>query len=63
MFSNSEQKVNDKKLEFLTYKSGFVMGLEKIVPGNADRIYHGEGPIIINFKETPGFVIIFTKII
>jgi len=56
MFTNSEQKLNDQKLEFVSYKSSLSMGLEKIITGNADRIYHGGGPIIINFKETPALV-------
>lgn len=38
------------------------MGLEKLIPGNADRIYHGGGPIIIDFKETPGLVCIIPNV-
>ncbi len=53
MFSNSEQKLNDKKLEFLTYDSGVSLALEKVLTGHGDRIFHGPGPIIINFRETP----------
>ncbi len=56
MFANSEQKLNDKKLEFLTYSSGLSLALEKIITGHGDRIYHGGGPIILNFKETPVLV-------
>ena len=54
---NSDQKFGFKKLEFLTYKNEFCMGLEHIIPGNADRIYHGPVPVIITFKETQEYVI------
>jgi hypothetical protein len=50
---NSEQKFNDQKLEFFTYSSGLKIGFEKIYPGQADKVYHGPGPIIVKFKETP----------
>ncbi len=50
---NSEQKSNDQKLEFFTYSSGLKIGFEKIATGQADRVYHGPGPIVVKFKETP----------
>ena len=51
--SNSEQSMNDQKLEFFTYSSGFALGCEKLFTGRADKVYHGPGPIMINFKDTP----------
>lgn len=47
------QKYNDQKLEFFTYSSGMKLGFEKISGGLADKIYHGSGPMIITFKDTP----------
>jgi len=49
----SEQNYNDQKLEFFTYSSGFKLGFEKIFTGRADKVYHGPGPILIKFKDTP----------
>jgi len=55
---NSLQKFNDQKLEFFTYESGLKIGFEKILTGQADKVYHGPGPIIVKFKDTPEIVII-----
>lgn len=50
------QSYNDGKLEFFTYENGFTIGLEKVLrSGLADKIYQGEGPILITFKETPSY--------
>ena len=50
---NIEQKFNDMKLEFFTFSHTLSAGIEKIAPGQAQKVYHGPGPIIINFKDTP----------
>lgn len=50
---NMEQRYDDQKLEFFSYSSGLKVGWEKISSGQADKIYHGDGPILIQFKETP----------
>ena len=49
------QAFNDKKLEFFTYENGITIGMEKVITGLADKIYSGDGPILINFKDTPGY--------
>ena len=49
----SKQSYNDQKLEFFRYSSGLKLGFAKIAPGQADKLYHGPGPILIKFKETP----------
>lgn len=46
-----EQMFDDGKLEFLTYQKEIYIGLEKISTGNAEKVYHGKGPIIIKFKK------------
>lgn len=56
VFKNSEQKFNDQKLEFFTYESTWKMGISKVTSGDTEKIYHGEGPIIIKFKDTPAKV-------
>lgn len=50
------QKMNDKKLEFLTYNSVFSLAMEKVSSGNANKVYHGGGPVVIEFNKTPDFV-------
>ena len=50
---DKQQSFNDQKLEFFTYDSGLTVGMEKVVTGLADKVYSGEGPILISFKETP----------
>jgi hypothetical protein len=57
MLENAVQSFNDQKLEFFSYSSGLKIGFEKIATGQADKIYHGNGPILIQFKETPEKVI------
>jgi len=49
IFKNAEQKFDDKKLEFFTFDSEWKIGN----PANAYKIYQGNGPCVINFKETP----------
>jgi hypothetical protein len=49
----SRQSYNDQKLEFFSYSSGLKLGFEKFSTGQADKLYHGPGPILIKFKETP----------
>ena len=51
--ANQEQKLDDKQLEFFTFDSGMKTGLEKVIGGLAKKIYHGRGPILMKFKETP----------
>ena len=53
----SEQLFDDKKLEFFSYKNGFEMALERVFTGFANRIFQGEGPIILNFRENRDFYI------
>lgn len=53
ILEQSEQQFNDQKLEFFTWSSGIKVGFEKIITGQADKIYQGPGPIIITFKPTP----------
>ena len=55
-----EQKVDDKKLEFFTYSSGFRMGFEKISKGGlANKVHQGSGPFILTFKDFSNIVIFF----
>jgi hypothetical protein len=49
VFKNSEQRFDDKKLEFFTFDSDWNFTNAKM----ANKLYHGNGPFIINFKETP----------
>ena len=49
IFKNSEQKFDDKKLEFFTFDSEWKVGNSN----NANKIYHGTGPCVIVFKDTP----------
>ncbi len=53
MLENAQQNYNDQKLEFFCYSSPLKVGLEKIATGQADKVYHGKGPILIEFKPTP----------
>jgi hypothetical protein len=53
LLEQSKQCYNDQKLEFFSYSSGLKVGFEKIATGQADKIYHGPGPIQIQFKDTP----------
>ena len=46
-------------MEFFTYSSGFKLGFEKIINGQADKVHQGTGPFIIKFKPTPYTVTIF----
>jgi hypothetical protein len=53
VFKNTEQKLNDQKLEFFTYTSTWKAGCFKVRAGEAEKVYHGTCPIILKFKETP----------
>ena len=53
----SDQLFDDKKLEFFSYKNGIEMALERVFTGFANRIFQGEGPIILNFRENRDFYI------
>ena len=53
-----EQSINDGKLEFFTFQSGASYDMEGILSGFAEKIYHGKGPVLIKFKETPSKVYI-----
>ncbi len=47
----AKQKIDDKKLEFFTYDNGFESGIDKIIGGMANKLYHGCGPVLIKFKD------------
>lgn len=53
VFKNAEQRLNDQKLELFTYSSTWKLGCFKVTSIDADKVYHGKGPMIIKFKETP----------
>jgi len=55
VFKNSEQKFDDKKLEFFSFDSDWSFSNAKM----ANKLYQGNGPYIINFKDTPVKVNIF----
>ncbi|CAD2111877.1 diacylglycerol kinase [Plasmodium vinckei petteri] len=48
----SEQKVGDGELEFVTYRTGWDLGLEFTVKGRGYRVHQGKGPWKIDFKES-----------
>lgn len=49
----NEQRYDDKKIEFFTYESGISLALEKVARGQANKVYQGEGPVLMTFKENP----------
>jgi diacylglycerol kinase (ATP) len=49
--SSGEQRLDDHQLEFFTYSNGLVTGMERMIRGLADKLYHGRGPIIMKFKQ------------
>ncbi len=55
IFKNAEQKFDDRKLEFFSFDSEWKIGN----PNNTFKLYQGNGPCKINFKETPLKVIQF----
>ena len=57
-----EQSINDGKLEFFTFQSGLSYDMENIMSGFAEKVYHGKGPFLIKFKETPEKVYNLIKI-
>lgn len=59
LLKDVEQSFNDQKLEFFTYSSGLKIGFEKISTGQADKVYHGPGPIVVKFKDTPERVLYY----
>ena len=54
--STTKQKFDDKMLEVFTFDNGLETGLEKVIGGQAKKIYHGRGPIEVKFIETPKYV-------
>ena len=48
-----DQSINDGKLEFITFQSGTTYNIESLISGFADKVYHGRGPVLIKFKDTP----------
>jgi hypothetical protein len=42
-------------LEVFTFDNGLETGLEKIIRGQAKKIYHGRGPMEIKFMKTPKY--------
>ena len=59
LLENTTQSYSDQKLEFFVYSSGMKVGFEKINTGHADKIYHGPGPIHLEFHDTPERVNIY----
>ena len=53
--STTKQKFDDKMLEVFTFDNGLETGLEKVIGGQAKKIYHGRGPIEVKFIETPKY--------
>ena len=49
--SSGEQRLDDHQLEFFTYSNGLVTGMERMIRGLADKLYHGRGPIVMKFKQ------------
>ena len=49
----SEQNYSDGKLECFTYEHGALLAIERFIKGNARKVYHGEGPFLIKFKDIP----------
>ena len=52
---NSEQKYDDKIIEFFTYGSGIKLALERFNGGYAQKLYQGKGPFIFKFKSEPNY--------
>ena len=52
---SNQQKFDDKMLEVFTFDNGLETGLEKIISGQAKKIYHGRGPMEIKFIKTPKY--------
>lgn len=50
---NSEQKYDDKIIEFFTYGSGLKLAMERYRSGFAQKLYQGKGPFILKFKSEP----------
>ena len=50
---NSEQKYDDKIIEFFTYGSGLKLAMERFTSGFAQKLYQGKGPFILKFKSEP----------
>lgn len=57
LFKNAQQTYNDQKLEMYTYSSTWKFGCFKVTKSDAEKVYHGEGPMMIKFKDTPPRVI------
>ena len=52
--ADQEQKLDDHKIEIFSFDNGLQTGFEKVIGGLAKKIYHGGGPILMKFKDTPG---------
>ena len=50
---NSEQRYDDKIIEFFTYGSGLKLAMERFTSGFAQKLYQGNGPFILKFKSEP----------
>lgn len=50
--ARSEQKLDDHQLEFFTYSNGLTTGLETMISGLANKLYHGRGPVLMKFTNT-----------
>lgn len=49
--ADKPQSFSDKKLEFFSFDNGLETGFEKVIGGQAKKLYHGEGPVLISFKK------------
>ncbi|MCQ2821176.1 MAG: hypothetical protein MJ252_28280 [archaeon] len=50
--SFSKQRYDDKRIEFFSYEHAISLGLENIKTGHADKLYQGEGPFVMKFKDS-----------
>ena len=54
VFDHFQRQVyDDKIIEFFTYENGIELGLERVAPGLARRVYQGRGPVYLEFKKHP----------
>ena len=50
--AKAEQRLDDHQLEFFTYSNGLALGMETMISGNANKLYHGRGPVVMKFTNT-----------